>query len=297
MQNVRFGVVGTSHWARTVHARTLVNLPGASLAGVWGRTPENARAVANEMGVRAFSSFDELLDNVDAVSIAVAPQVQSELAIRAATAGKSLLLEKPLAASLVDAEAVEAAIRHAGVPAIVFFMRRFVSEIESTVSRAAGLGWTGAYVKVHSDVMKGTGPYSGSIWRQEPGAALWDIGPHVLSILLPVLGPVVRISAVHEGQCTELTIVHRDGARARASLTLHNEPGQVAREYRFISGAEQLVLPDPAFSQQQAFATAANDLIEMHRNGTRVHRCDAAFGLEVSRLLAAADDSATEGSQ
>lgn len=297
MQNVRFGVVGTSHWARTVHARALLSVPGATLAGVWGRTPEHARTVANEMKVRAFSSFDELLDNVDAVSIAVAPQVQAELATRAAAAGKSLLLEKPLAAGLADAEAVEAAIRLAGVPAIVFFMRRFVDEIEGAVAHAAGRDWTGARVVVHSDAMSGGGPYSGSMWRQKPGAALWDIGPHVLSILLPVLGPVVSISAVHDGQRTELTTVHRNGARARASLTLHNEPGQVIREYRFISGAEQLVLPDPAFSHQQAFARAAGDLVEMHRNGTQTHRCDAGFGLEVSRLLSAAEGSGAEVSR
>ena len=294
MQILRFGVVGTSHWARTVHARALLGVHGATLAGVWGRTPEHAQAVADEMKVRAFSSFDELLANVDAVSIAVAPKVQAELAARAAAAGKSLLLEKPFAANLADAVALEEAIRRAGVPAIVFFMRRFVGEIESHVMRAAGQDWTGARVVVHSDAMSSAGPYSGSVWRQEKGAALWDIGPHVLSILLPVLGPVVRIGAVHDGQRTELTTVHRNGASARASLTLHNEPGKLIREYRFISGAHQLVLPEPAFSHQAAYAQAASDLVQMHRSATRAHRCDAAFGLEVSRLLAAAERSTTE---
>ena len=267
-------------------------MPGAALQGVWGRTPEHARSVADEMNVRAFASFDEMLDNVDAVSIAVAPRVQAELALRAAAAGKSLLLEKPLAADLESAKALEAAIRRAGVPVIVFFMRRFVDEIEAAVASAAGRDWTGARIVVHSDAMSGAGPYSGSLWRQEPGAALWDIGPHVLSILLPVLGPVVRVQAVQDGHRTELTTVHRSGATARTSLTLHNPPGQIVREYRFISGAQQLVLPEPPFSHQQAFATAAADLVQMHRSGTLAHRCDAGFGLEVSRLLAAAQRSA-----
>ena len=292
MKNVRFGVVGTSHWARTVHARALQDVPGATLAGVWGRSPEHVHAMAGELSARAFNSFDELLDNVDAVSIAVTPKVQAELAIRAAAAGKSLLLEKPLAQDLAGAQAIEAAIRKAGVPAIVFFMRRFVEEIEASVARAAERSWTGAHVVVHSDALTNGGPYSGSIWRQEPGAALWDIGPHVLSILLPVLGPVVRIDAVHEGHCTELTTIHRNGARARTSLTLHSEPGSVTRDYRFISGEEQLVLPDPAFSYQAAYARAAEDLVRMHHSGMHAHRCDAAFGLEVSRLLADADRSA-----
>ena len=94
---MRFGVLGTGHWARTVHAATLASHPSAELVGIWGRDLAKAKAVGAEFDVPGFAGVDELLAQVDAVSIALPPAVQAPLAERAAAAGKHLLLEKPIA--------------------------------------------------------------------------------------------------------------------------------------------------------------------------------------------------------
>ncbi|TFE36855.1 Gfo/Idh/MocA family oxidoreductase [Paraburkholderia dipogonis] len=292
---VRFGVVGASHWARTVHARTLSDLPGAHLVGVWSRTAAHATEIAQELNVTAFETFEEMLDAVDVVSIAVSPQAQASLALKAAAAGKSLLLEKPMAPDVVGANAVAQAIRDAGVSSIVFFMRRFVQEIEDVISAAAARKWTNARVAIHSNAMSSESPYASSIWRQQPHSELWDIGPHVLSVLLPVLGPATSVSAEFDDRHSLLTTTHAGGATSHISLSLRATADEIIREYRFSGDDGEIVLPEPSFSPHDAFARAALDLIEMHSTGTLTHNCDAAFGLEVSRLLAGGERSALNG--
>jgi hypothetical protein len=68
-----FGLIGTGSWARTVHGRALADHPETDLVGVWGRTPEHAEAVASELDTTAYHELDALLDDVDAVAIAVPP--------------------------------------------------------------------------------------------------------------------------------------------------------------------------------------------------------------------------------
>src|SRR5512142_186287 len=94
---LRFGVAGTGYWAETVHLSALSAHPDATLVGVWGRSPEKAEALARNFGIASFRRFDEMLDQIDALSIALPPQIQAGLALAAANAGKHLLLEKPLA--------------------------------------------------------------------------------------------------------------------------------------------------------------------------------------------------------
>ena len=94
---MRFGVLGTGFWARVVHAAALAAHPSAELVGVWGRDLAKAKAVGAEFDVPGYGDVDALLADVDAVAVALPPDVQAPLAVRAAEAGKHLLLEKPIA--------------------------------------------------------------------------------------------------------------------------------------------------------------------------------------------------------
>src|ERR1700761_7801701 len=111
---MRFGLVGTGHWARVTHAPALAALPGAELTAVWGRDPAAAALLAAEHGAVPYPDFDVFLEHVDAVAFAVPPNVQAPLAVRAAQAGKHLLLEKPAALSVTDADELAAAVAAAG---------------------------------------------------------------------------------------------------------------------------------------------------------------------------------------
>ena len=290
---IRFGVAGTGHWAREVHLSSLASMDGIELTGVWGRNSATARDVADRFNITAFSTFEDMLAHVDAVSIAVSPVAQASLAAAAANAGKHLLLEKPLALAISEASKVADSIAGRGVAAIVFFMRRFVPEIEAVVEAAATMSWDRAQVDVYSAAMSTESPYSESTWRQAPGAALWDIGPHVLSILLPVLGPVERIEAAHHAdRRTTFETIHANGAHSAVSVTLHSDKHNAVRRYRFFSSSQCIELPEPPFSYRAALRSAVADLLACIEHPEREHRCGIAMGTEVVRLLEVADRSA-----
>jgi hypothetical protein len=134
---LRFGLFGTGYWATQTHAAALSTTPEARLVGVWGRDPARTAAAAAKYGVSAYDDPDALLRDVDAVPIAVPPDVQVPLAVRAARAGRHLLLEKPVALSAVGADELLAAVADSDVASVVFFTNRFVPAVEQ-VLRDAG---------------------------------------------------------------------------------------------------------------------------------------------------------------
>src|SRR5690242_9353908 len=121
MKPVRIGLVGTGYWAREVHARGLEAHPDVEFAGMWGRD----------------SDYDARFAEVDAVAFAVPPTVQAELALRAANAGKHLLLEKPIALDVAAADRLVAAVEEHRLSSVVFFTQRFVPVWEEWLTAAA----------------------------------------------------------------------------------------------------------------------------------------------------------------
>lgn len=288
---VRFGVVGTAYWADAVHCSGLAATPGARLVGAWGRDGAKTRAIAAKHGVVAFDDFDALLAEVDAVSFAVPPAIQARLAPRAIAAGRHLLLEKPIATTHRDAADIAEALARGDLASIVFFTRRFVPEIAAVLETEAVRAWTAARVEVRSAALDEGSPFAGSAWRHGDGAALWDIGPHVLSVLVAMLGPVVASErlASADPRVVRFATHHARGARAEASLTLHAKRATMGQSYRFMDAAGELVLPEPVFDRTAVFTRAARALVQAIAEGTRGHPCDAAFGAEIVRILAALD--------
>src|SRR5690349_2937387 len=92
---LKVGLVGAGPWARMVTGPVLAAGPQTCVTGVWSRTGAHAEALAAQLRVDAYDDLDALLATCDAVAIAVAPGAQPEYAVRAARAGKTLLLEKP----------------------------------------------------------------------------------------------------------------------------------------------------------------------------------------------------------
>jgi predicted dehydrogenase len=88
------------------HARILREVGGAEMAGVYDEDPARLEKVAAELGVRAFRTRGELLEAVDAAVIAVPTTSHAEVALAAIDAGVHLLIEKPIAHTLEEAEAI-----------------------------------------------------------------------------------------------------------------------------------------------------------------------------------------------
>ena len=116
-RQIRWGILSTARIAAKV-CGAIHRAEGAEAVAVASRDAERARRWAAEHGVgRSHGSYEELLGDpdVDAVYIALPPSLHAEWTIRAAEAGKHVLCEKPLAASLAEAERMAAACRRAGV--------------------------------------------------------------------------------------------------------------------------------------------------------------------------------------
>jgi len=124
MSALRVGVWGVGTWGEK-HARVYAALAGVAFAGVYDRNAGRAREVAAQYGVEAFGSPEALLDACDAISIAVPTVGHREAAERTAAAGRHALVEKPMAVTVEEADAMIAAARRAGVTLQVGQVERF----------------------------------------------------------------------------------------------------------------------------------------------------------------------------
>jgi predicted dehydrogenase len=279
---MRFGLLGTGFWAKEVHATALAGHSSAELVGVWGRDLAKAKAVGAEFEVPGFADVDELLAQVDAVAIALPPHVQAPLAERAAAAGKHLLLEKPIALDVAAADRVVAAVRDAGVASVVFFTFRFQTQTSTWLAQAARTELAGGAGSWLSSIAGS--PFGSSSWRQEHGA-LWDIGPHALSLFLPALGPVVSVQAGAGLRDTvHLVLTHESGVASTVTLSHTVAAMSTGIEFFVHGDAGRLVLLPETGSAVEAFGTAVDELTAAALTGG-THPCDVAFGRDVVAVL------------
>jgi predicted dehydrogenase len=224
----------------------------------------------------------------------VPPDVQAPLATRAAEAGKHLLLEKPIALSVDDADKLVAAAESSGVASVVFFTLRFNPEIRAWLTDEharggwAGGGWCGGVALWLGSALQPDSPFN-TPWRREKGA-LWDLGPHVLSMLWTCLGPVTSVQAIQGADdVTHLVLRHEGGATSTATVT-QSAPEAASGNNLFVWGeAGRSVMPATAIDAVEALRVAAAELIACADSGEREHPCDVRFGREVVRVLAAAE--------
>jgi predicted dehydrogenase len=103
MDPIRVGVVGTGAWGKH-HARVYASLPDTVLTGVVDIHPGRAEAVAESLGTRAFLTHTDLFGKVDAVSVATPTTVHAEIGEQFLKQGIHVLVEKPIAPTLEDAD-------------------------------------------------------------------------------------------------------------------------------------------------------------------------------------------------
>jgi predicted dehydrogenase len=112
MSRLRMAVIGVGHLGKE-HARILAGMPEVELVGVADVNSEQAHAVARRLGCRAFSNYRAFLQLADAIIVAVPTTSHHGVAGEFLRAGIAVLVEKPLAATLEEAqELADAARRH-----------------------------------------------------------------------------------------------------------------------------------------------------------------------------------------
>ncbi len=279
---VRVGLVGAGPWARAMHARMLAAGPETELTAVWARRPGAAAEVAAPYGAAVAGSFAELLDGCEAVDFAVPPAVQAELAVRAAAAGRALLLEKPLGPDPGAARAVADAVARHGVVSQLVLTKRYHPATRDFLRRAAAADVTGARsCYLHGAFLGGefaTG------WRLAHGALL-DLGPHLLDLLDAAVGPVAAVRGTGDPRrWIELTCEHENGAVSQASLSGSVRLPAARTRVELFGPAGELVYDTAGLDHEECWPVLRREFAAAVRAG-RSGALDARRGLRLQELL------------
>ena len=140
----RMAVVGVGHFGRH-HARVLSELDQAELTAVVDIDGDRAAEVAAECGTRAFDTVEALAGQVDAVTLAVPTEVHCSVALPLLAQGVSVLVEKPMARSLTEADAMLEAAASGGALLAVGHTERF----NPAVAAALPLVRSPRFIEVH----------------------------------------------------------------------------------------------------------------------------------------------------
>ncbi len=136
-QAIRVAVVGTGEFGRN-HARVYREIPDAELVGIYDKNPERAAKIAAEFQTTAFTSLGDLRGRVDAVSVAVPTIDHASVGCRLMEMGLDVLVEKPMATTVAEADTLLATAQKFGRILQVGHVERFnpaVVAVEPIVNR------------------------------------------------------------------------------------------------------------------------------------------------------------------
>ena len=290
---MRWGVLGTGYWAEETHAAAIAAADGEEFVGVWGRDRTKADRVATRWGGRGYADPTSLFADVDAVAFALPPDVQAPLAVQAADAGRHLLLEKPIALDSLAAINVRDAVERGGVASVVFFTLRFRALVRPWLNEViATNGWQGASGRwLAGGTFDPASPWAPSIWRRKHGA-LWDLTPHLLSVVVPVLGPVQAATADRGlTDLVHLLLTHESGASSSLSVAQTLAPRVTAVDLELYGEAGRSAMPDDTETTAiAAFQAAMRELADSVRSG-QPSPTDVRLGVHMVSVLEAAKRS------
>ncbi len=204
---LQVGLIGYGLAGSVFHAPLIQHTPGLALHSI--ASSQRDRLLRSFTDVRICDQPAELFNDpaLDAVVIATPNAEHAPLAIAALQAGKHVLVDKPFALDLAEAEAVVRAAQTAERVVTVFQNRRFDADF-LTLQQLLADGVLGEVAECHSHFDRYR-PQVRDRWRESdaPGAGLWmDLGPHLLDQMLQLFGWPQAISADLMAQ--------RDGARS-----------------------------------------------------------------------------------
>ncbi|HOJ11367.1 MAG TPA: Gfo/Idh/MocA family oxidoreductase [Clostridiales bacterium] len=201
MGNLRFGIIGCgliSNW----HADAILQIEGTQLVGATDVNEKARAAFALKYNILAFNSVEELLasDDVDIVCICTPSGLHAPLAVKAANAGKHVIVEKPMAITLKQADNIIEACEKNNIKTTVISQSRFTNSI-CKLKNAVDKGLLGrlvsgdAYMKFYrSREYYDSGGWRGT-WEMDGGGALMNQGIHSVDLIQYIMGPVKTIFA------------------------------------------------------------------------------------------------------
>ncbi|MDP6115870.1 MAG: Gfo/Idh/MocA family oxidoreductase [Planctomycetota bacterium] len=200
MRRIRTGIIGCGKVGH-IHLDAHSSITESELVGVCDSDRERAGAFAAQCGAKAFTDLEEMLRDggVEAVSICTPHPLHAEPAIQAAKAGVHVLVEKPMAASLSDCDAMLAAADASGIRLGVVSQRRFYEPVmrmkEAIDAGKIGRPVLGLFMGFNwrDEAYYQSDPWRGK-WSTEGGGVLVNQSSHHLDMLQWMMGEIDEIS-------------------------------------------------------------------------------------------------------
>ncbi|MCE3007514.1 MAG: Gfo/Idh/MocA family oxidoreductase [Bacteroidetes bacterium] len=124
MSKIKIGVIGAGHLGK-IHLRILKDLPEYELLGFYDQSAQQAAAVAAELGLKAWSSLEELVQAADALDVVTPTLSHFDIGNYVIRQSKDIFIEKPIANTVEEARRLVALAKEAGVVAQVGHVERF----------------------------------------------------------------------------------------------------------------------------------------------------------------------------
>jgi predicted dehydrogenase len=254
MQTVRAGVVGAGVFGG-FHAGKYAADPRVAFQGVFDPDRARAQALAEKHGGRAFPSLAALIDAVDAVTVASPAHTHGPAALAALLAGKHVLVEKPIATNLADADAMVAIADANDLVLQVGHQERFVFE---------AMGLLAVPERPRRIEARRMGPFSE---RGADVSVTLDLMTHDLDLVRLLAGRAEVTSLAAKGERARTETIDRVEAR----LAFANGVDAILLASRLHSGRERVMRVDYADGSVEI------DFVAKTFSNTTRHLLDAAF--------------------
>ncbi|TKK65104.1 Gfo/Idh/MocA family oxidoreductase [Ilyomonas limi] len=204
MKKYNVGIIGYG-WVASAHIQAINATSNAQVTAIYSSRPQNAAELSERWGtpIKTYTDLNLMLsdEELDIVSVCSYPFQHKDHAVAAAAAGKHLIIEKPLALTEADCDAIKAAVDKAGVKTCICFECRYSSQFIATKA-VLDQGLLGDLHYGEIDYYHGIGPwYSPFRWnirKEAGGSALLTAGCHALDALLLCMGnDVAEVSSYH----------------------------------------------------------------------------------------------------
>ncbi len=194
---VKIAIVGTGGVSKR-HIASLLTLDNAEIVAITDMERKRAEAQAAACGATVYDSLDDCLELVDVVYILTPPSTHREIAVKAMTAGKHVVCEKPISITIEDAKEMVKTAKKENVYLIVAFKSRFRKGFVR-LKRIVESGKLGDIVNIWSQrIGYGAGVSPGYNWRTDPdllcGMSIESLS-HDIDLIRWIAGDVVDVRA------------------------------------------------------------------------------------------------------
>lgn len=201
MKPIRIATLGFAHYHANFWSEVFRDSPHAAFVGIWDDDAARGRDAAHRYATRFWPDLEPLLDAVDAVAITSETIQHRALIDRAASRGRAILCEKPIATTRADADAIAGIVARSGVMFMQSFPKRF-DPVNHELRRLLAEGFFGKVwlVRVRHGHRHGNDPAFTRGWWADPersgGGTLLDEGVHGADFLRWLFGDPQSVTAM-----------------------------------------------------------------------------------------------------